>query len=291
MSPVPRVSAVIIVLDGEAFIGEAIDSVRAQTFDDWELLIVDDGSTDGTLPLVQRYARADPRIRLVRHGDHGTHGMSASRNLGIAKSRGDFIAFLDSDDVWLPAKLSEQLSAFDHNPDAAMVYGRTLIWNRWSAAAGAGDFYYDLGVRPDELHRPPRLFLQLLRNRDQSPTTCNAIVRRRFALEVGGFDPRFRDMFEDQLFFAKLLLLYPAYVSGRCWAKYRQHPSSASARADPGEVPLAQLRYLRALREFARKHRGGFSIERVALERAIAAVAVGEARRRVRARLRTALAP
>jgi glycosyltransferase involved in cell wall biosynthesis len=281
----PRVSAIIVVLDGETYIAEAIDSVLAQDFADWELLIVDDGSTDRTGDIVQSYADEQPeRIRLIRHPDNGNHGMSASRNLGVAEARGEYIAFLDADDVWLPAKLSEQVELLDSHPAAALVYGRTLIWNQWNPQSDREDYFYGLGVEPDALHQPPRLFFQLLENVHQTPTTCNAMMRRDAMLEVGGFDPSFRDMFEDQVFFAKLLLGYPAYVSGECWAKYRQHSSAASRQAGR-RVRRAHLRYLRAIRRYLVQRGKRWTTARLAVERTIARLLskqlVGGARRRL----------
>ncbi len=246
---IPRVTAIIIVLNGEKFIDEAIRSVLAQSLDDWELLVVDDGSTDRTCDIARAYVESDSRIRLIQHLDAGNHGMSASRNLGIEQARGEFVAFLDADDVWLPQKLAEQLALFDRHSEAAIVYGRTLIWYSWEQPSKREDHFYSLGVPADALYPPPRLFLQLLDNTHQTPTTCNAMVRRSAAIDVGGFDPSFRAMFEDQLFFAKLLVRYPAYVSGRCWAKYRQHRSSASAESKgPSAVRREHLRYLLAVR-------------------------------------------
>jgi glycosyltransferase involved in cell wall biosynthesis len=284
---VPRVSAIIIVLNGEDYISEAIESVLAQVFEDWELIVVDDGSVDGTRDIVQRFIDADPeRIRLIRHADHGNHGMSATRNLGVEQGRGEFVAFLDADDTWTPAKLREQVEILDRHPDAAMVYGRTLIWNSWDPSSGAADHFYELGVEANASYAPPRLFYQLLENAHQTPTTCNAMIRRPIVQKIGGFDPRFRDMFEDQIFFAKLLLQYPVYVSDECWAKYRQHGSSASVLAgDPRRVRHAHLRYLRALRRYLLKQGYRFSRTRVAVELTIAGLyadrVVGGVRRRL----------
>jgi glycosyltransferase involved in cell wall biosynthesis len=283
---VPRVSAIIIVFNGETYIAEAIDSVLTQDFADWELIVVDDGSTDRTRDIAQTYVDAQPeRVRLLRHPDNGNHGMSATRNLGIAEARGEYVAFLDADDIWLPDKLSEQVKLMDSQRTAAMVYGRTLIWNEWDSSSGKKDHFYDLGVEPNALYAPPRLFFQLLENIRQTPTTCNAIMRRDAMLEVGGFDPSFRDMFEDQIFFAKLLLSYPAYVSGECWAKYRQHGSAASSRAAK-EVRRAHLRYLRALRRHLIKSGKRWSRPRLAVEGTIARLQrkrlIGGVRRRLR---------
>lgn len=284
----PRVSAIIIVLNGERFIAEAIESVRAQDFGDWELIVVDDGSTDSTRDIVQRFVDSNPdRIRLLRHPDHGNYGMSATRNLGIEKARGEFVAFLDADDLWLPGKVGAQVAILDRHPEAAMVYGRTLIWKEWNSTSRERDRFYDLGVAANAEYDPPHLFFQLLENVHQTPTTCNAMMRRSIVKPIGGFDPRFRGMFEDQVFFAKLLLDYPAYVSGEFWAKYRQHESSVSTLTNAGaEVRRAHLRYLRALRRHLAERGYRFSSERLAVETTIAKLHrdhwVGAVQRRLR---------
>jgi glycosyltransferase involved in cell wall biosynthesis len=228
----PTVSAITIFRDAEKYLDEAITGVRAQNCDDWELLLVDDGSRDRSSQIARRYAAEfSGKIHYLEHAGHENRGMSASRNLGIAHARGEFIAFIDADDVWLPEKLSEQVSLMRSHPEAAMVYGRTLIWHSWNGALESRqeDCFLDLGVAADQLIRPPALFYLLLQNKVQSPTTCNAMMRRAAILEVGGFEESFRGMYEDQVLFAKIELQFPVYVSGRCWAKYRQHPESSSA--------------------------------------------------------------
>src|SRR5688572_9625007 len=101
MSDQPLVSAITIVLNGEKYIEVAIASVRAQTYDRWELLLVDDGSTDSSTQISKEYTKRYPeKIRYLEHDGHANRGMSASRNLGVAHARGQFVAFLDSDDVW-----------------------------------------------------------------------------------------------------------------------------------------------------------------------------------------------
>jgi glycosyltransferase involved in cell wall biosynthesis len=254
----PRVSAIIIVFNGERFIAEAIESVLAQDLRDLELVVVDDGSTDDTREIVEKYVDTDPeRVRLLRHPDHGNHGMSATRNLGMAKARGEYVAFLDADDVWLPGKLREQVEILDAEPETAMVFGRSLFWHSWDPGASRQDRFYELGADADVTHPPSKLFPPLVSNLFQSPTTCNALMRRDCALAVGGFDPRFRGMFEDHLFFGKLMLRYPVHVSSRTWALYRQHQRSEVAllKGRLG-LHLAHWRLIEAMYADARQCRG-----------------------------------
>ena len=286
----PGVSAIIIVRDGEAFIAEAIESVIAQDGVSWELIVVDDGSSDGTEAIVQSFAaRLGERLRLLHHIEHANLGMSASRNLGITEARGAYVAFLDADDLWLPGKLAGQVAILDAEPETAMVYGRTLIWHSWVPGTNQRDFYYDLGVGADATYPAGALFRQLLANRHQTPTTCNAMIRRDALRAVGGCDPGLRGMFEDQLMFAKLLLDYPAHVSLRCWAHYRQHARSASAGvADSLMADRAQLRYLAALRRHMRARDVGRIRDRAVVAFTAANVAVRIAARRARRALRGA---
>jgi len=283
----PRVSVITIFLNEERFLGEAIESVRAQTFTDWELILVDDGSRDGSADIARSYTNAEPaRIRYLRHPGGTNRGMSASRNRGIEASRGDLVAFLDGDDVWLPDKLREQVARLDAEPRAALVYGRTLIWHGWAPKPAAADFCYPLGVKPDRLYEPPRLFNVLMHNRAQTPTTCNAIMRRTLFDRVGGFADAFTGMFEDQVFFAKALLSAPAYVDGRTWAKYRQHDTSCSSRA-PGSTDelRARLRFLAWLRAYVAAAGGAPASARLSMTRADLDIRLQMGRRALRSLL------
>ena len=115
MSP-PQVTVVLPSYNAQRFITMAIDSVIQQTLLEWELLVVDDGSTDNTPRLVRRYQNHDRRIKLISLSVN--RGPAHARNLALGKARGDFIAFIDSDDVWLPEKLQEQVAHIEgHNAD------------------------------------------------------------------------------------------------------------------------------------------------------------------------------
>lgn len=249
----PLVSCIVIFLDAERFLQEAIDSILAQTYGQWELLLVDDGSSDGSTGIARRAADSQPdRIRYLEHPGNVNRGMSASRNLGAAAARGEYLAFLDSDDVWVANKLSEQVQIMEALPEAAMLYGRSLIWQSWSSTPDdPADYFCELGVEPNHLIEPPRLVFLLLENRFQTPTTCNALIRRRIYVSVGGFQDEFRGMFEDQAFFTKLCLRHPVYVSDACWAWYRQHEASCCAVAERSGM-AQELR--RPLLEWIERH-------------------------------------
>jgi glycosyltransferase involved in cell wall biosynthesis len=256
MNSAPLVSAIIIFLNEERFLAEAIESVIGQSYRHWELLLVDDGSTDRSSAIAREFAARMPdRIHYYEHQGHANRGMSAARNLGLDHARGRYVGFLDGDDAWEPEKLREQVGVLEANSRAAMVYGRTLIWHSWRAAGpAAGDEFCDLGVAPDTVIEPPRLLVNLIENRYQTPTTCNALMRREVFESIGRFEESFRGMFEDQVFFMKLALAAPVFVSSKLWARYRQRQDSHSARMETtGEVRAARARLLAWLEAYLRE--------------------------------------
>ena len=120
----PAVSVITPAWNAAAFLRDTIESVIAQTYTDWEMLVVDDGSTDGTAAIVQSYAARDGRIRLLRQQNAGP---SAARNHGMREARGQFLAFLDSDDRWQSRFLQAQIEVFERFPDTALVTGNGLF--------------------------------------------------------------------------------------------------------------------------------------------------------------------
>lgn len=228
LSKTPLVSCVIIFYNDEPFLSEAIESVLGQAYKNWELLLVDDGSTDGSAETAQKYVQSHPeKIQYLHHPHHQNRGKNASRNLGIEKAQGELVALLDGDDIWLPHKLKEQVAAFHQHPEAAMVYGRTQSWYTWTGNSQEQDCLPELGVAPDTLVYPPTLAMNLLKGLTQTPTTCNAILRRDVFDRVGNFDEHYHDIFEDQVFFVKVELNFPVFVADNLWANYRQHPGSS----------------------------------------------------------------
>lgn len=176
----PKVSVIIPAFNRADMIAAAIDSALVQTVSDIEIIVVDDGSTDGTADVTQRIA--DGRIRVIAH--ERRRGAAAARNSGIAGARGEFIAFLDSDDAWMPEKLERQLSTLAANPTAE------------AAICGAHIRLIDQGRSFDaELVQPDDWLKHLLADCAVNPG-ATLVIRRTAAAAIGPMDedlPRFED--------------------------------------------------------------------------------------------------
>lgn len=254
MAERPLVSIITIFLDTERFIEEAIRSVLAQTYQRWELLLVDDGSRDGSTAIAQRYATESPdRIRYLVHPGHANRGTGPSRNLGLTEARGELIAFLDSDDVWLPRRLERHVAILKRYPDIAMAYGPTLYWFEWPGAATSPqrrDHVSDLWLRANRRYNPPELLIRFLDSGGGAFACMGAVtVRRAVALRVGAFEDMFR-RHDDPVFLSRVCLSEPVYVMDECLDLYRQHPDSICAVTrrqgsyDPHRPSAARRTYL-----------------------------------------------
>jgi glycosyltransferase involved in cell wall biosynthesis len=174
----PLVSGITIFFNTEKYIEEAIASVFAQTYDNWELLLVDDGSTDGSTAIAKRYAQQYPeKVRYLEHEGHQNRGMSATRNLGIRNAKGEYIAFLDADDVWLPQKLEQQLAIMDSQPEAKVVFGPTQYWYSWTGNPQdtQRNAIRELWLPSNQLFQPPTLLALFLKRKANTPATCSVI--------------------------------------------------------------------------------------------------------------------
>ena len=232
----PAVSCIIIFLNGERYLEQAIESVFAQTFPNWELILIDDGSTDGATSIARGYAERHPdRVRYAEHPDHENRGMSASRNAGIRLARGDLIAFLDADDIWLPDRLTVHMRALEAHPQAVMSMSPTMLWSSWnkenlptSRPWLAADMVAGLGLPADQVLHPPRVAAHYLASHGAGmPGICSLLVRREELLAVGGFEDSFRRLYEDQVMLFKIFLHFPVVVVDEVLDYYRQHPESA----------------------------------------------------------------
>ncbi len=257
MSSKPLVSGIIIFFNEEKFIREAIESVFAQSYDNWELLLVDDGSSDRSTEIALRYAEQYPeRVRYLQHPGHQNRGKETSRNLGLSHSKGEYIAFLDADDVWLPHALQRQVAILSSHPDAGMVSGSTQYWYGWTGEPEdiGRDFIDSLeeySARPKATVKLPTWLTTFLRAGGAAPCICSILMRREIVEGVGGFEEEFAGQYEDQALFAKVGLRAPVLIVGECWSKYRQHPDSSwHITQKTGEHHSARLFFLNWLEDY-----------------------------------------
>jgi glycosyltransferase involved in cell wall biosynthesis len=188
-SIIPNVSVIIPVFNGAGYIEKAIESVLTQTYQDLELIIVDDGSNDDTANIVKSYE--DDRIIYIFQKNSG---VSAARNLGIQVSRAKFIAFLDSDDWWLPTKLEKQLECFKTFPEAGFIYCATNVVDR------LGNLEAYLPTKPNG-----QILDILLMGNFAPPST---VITRRVVLENAGFFDENLPVAEDWDLWLRIGALY-----------------------------------------------------------------------------------
>jgi len=209
------------------FLPAAVESVFAQTFADWELLVIDDGSADNTPDAVKPFL-ADRRVRYVRSD---RLGQPRAKNLGIGLSRGAFVAFLDADDAWEPAKLDRQLALFRDRPEVGVVFCRRSLIDE------SGN---PLAARPSPA--PPRgrvlpeLFVQ------NFVCFSSAVVRREVFAHVGGFDPQW-DLAIDYDLWLRVARHYAFDFVDEELVKYRTgHGNLSRKLADRVETALSIMR-------------------------------------------------
>lgn len=228
----PVVTVIMTFLNSQKYIAQAIESVISQTFNEWELLLVDDGSFDSSSLIAKEYAVKFPdRIFYLDHPDHRNLGKSSSRNLGIIKARGSYVTFLDSDDIFLPHKIQHQLELLNINPEASMVFGVTEYWYSWDPNSKKKDFTPLLGLKALSIFRPPELAVFFMEHTYYTPCICSLLVRRDLLLYINAFDETIQDLFEDQVLIYKICLNARVITDNWCNEKYRQHAESTSSRA------------------------------------------------------------
>jgi glycosyltransferase involved in cell wall biosynthesis len=217
-------------LNTETFLAEAIESVIAQTFSNWELLLVDDGSGPAATAIAKRYAAQWPgQIRYLEHPEHLNRGISATRNLGVGHARGEFIAFLDSDDIWLPSKLADHAAVLDAHHEVGMVCGTTILWRSWS---NGQDHIMLTGDRQNAIVYPPDAAVALFPlGKGRTASFSDVVFRAEVVRQLGGFEEQFTGNYDDQVLLLKVYLSTPVYFSSTISNKYRQHSTSTSATA------------------------------------------------------------
>jgi glycosyltransferase involved in cell wall biosynthesis len=207
-----KVSAIILTYNRAQVLTEAIDSVLDQTFKDFELIVVDNYSSDNTESIVASYT--DKRIRYFKNQNNGFMGIN--RNFGIEKSGGEYIAFLDDDDLWLPEKLEKQVELLDSNKALGLVYSDSYMMDINGNLAENTYFHDRRPVRGDA-------FVELLQY-DPVPM-LTALIRKEVLDRVGLFNPRYRIALDYDLWL-RIAEHYPIDFIEQPLAKYRVHAES-----------------------------------------------------------------
>lgn len=211
----PTVSILMPAYNVEPYIGAAIRSALAQTYTDFELIVVDDGSKDGTADVARALAREDDRIHLVQHANRGLAG---ARNSAIRASRGSFFALLDSDDLWEPSFLAEQMAIMDAHPEVDIVTG-----NGW-CLGGAKDSQL---ARPYPDTRPAPDLASIIG--DEWAVFIMSVVRRRVYTAIGGFDEEMRSNEDYDFWLRAAVAGFTFYRNDRPLGYYRIRTDSLSA--------------------------------------------------------------
>lgn len=263
MPDMQLVSVIVPFCNAERFLQETIESVLAQTCSDWELILVDDGSGDRSSEISQRYAAAsNGKIRYVEHEAHRNLGVAASRNLGTRNSRGQFLAFLDADDVWLPSKLEHQLGIMATQPTAGLVYGPSEYWYDWDPRRELQEPNETQPVAPGgRLYLPPDLFIASHPfGRFGAPSPGSLLIRRSAFEKVAGFAEEFNpstfQLYEDTAFLTKLCLAVPVFVTDVCTDRYRCRADSIWHRLKGTAAEEDERRfYFQWLRSYLKQQR------------------------------------
>ena len=211
----PYVTALIDTYNQSRFIEEAIDSVLAQDFptNEMEILVVDDGSTDDTRERVAKYGE---RVRYI-HKENG--GQASAFNVGFAEARGDIIALLDGDDVWLPQKIRRVVEEFEKHPDAGLVYHPCKIWDTERGTCVDTEFHAVSGYIPDRL-------TALLTYGDFG--TWGMAMRKKIAAEMFPI-PLGMKLFADLYLAAVIIFLAPVVALPEHLTKYRHHGANLTS--------------------------------------------------------------
>lgn len=208
----PKVSVIIPTYNAVDYLSETVDSVLQQTFTDWELIIVDDGSSDQTVDWIT--ARVDPRIQLICQENQG---VTVARNTGITKSCGEYIAFLDHDDLWHPTKLEKQVRCLDESPAVGLVHTWMVSVDAQGKSTGR--------IMPSDAEG--HVWTKLL---EKNTVASSSVMLRRTCLStVGGFSTD-RELYtvEDWEFWIRIAAHYPFAVIKEPLLSWRQHANNGS---------------------------------------------------------------
>lgn len=213
---IPTFSVVIPAYNASAFLPQTIESVQRQTFEDFEILIIDDGSTDDTLDIIKKYKETDSRIHFITQRNQG---VSRARNTGIEAAEGKYIAFLDSDDIWMPNKLKIHFEHFQSDSKIGLSYARVefIDWQGYSAHQ-----YSNLRLKNV---LPKHLYIENL-----ICTPSNAVIVKDIFKSNEGFDGYLSGYADIELFLRISLLGWKVEGINQVLVMYRTSLSGMSSQ-------------------------------------------------------------
>lgn len=224
----PLVTVIIPTFNREKYIGETIQSVLDQTLNDFEIIIIDDGSTDGTKAVVCSFS--DDRIHYIYQSNRGR---SAARNHALNIARGRYITFLDSDDVYLPKKLQLQVDFLDTHPEFGMVYTSAYCMDE------AGDLLNDtyIATVSGQIYKDIAFYVPV------TITLPTVMVRREVFDKTGGFDEKM-DRFEDTDMWRRIAREFLVGAIPEFTCRLRTHTGNSLAGQDPAAISAAVMSYI-----------------------------------------------
>ena len=217
----PKISVVIPAYNCSQYISKTVESVLSQTCKDFEIVIADDGSTDDTKDKVDMLIKEGAPIKYIYHENKGP---AVARNTGIRNASGEYIAFLDADDLWVPEKLELQMEIFQKNSDVGLVYSDVQNFDdsrRWQADR----FHYS----PEQVARQSGWIFPAFFRREVHIPTSTVMVKKKCFDEVGLFDENMKKLCsQDREVFLRITRKYQAHYIHRPLALYRIRAGSRS---------------------------------------------------------------
>lgn len=212
----PKVAVIIPCYNREKFVKTTIDSALSQIYPNIEIVAVDDGSTDGTRNILERYGET---IRILEHPGRINKGQSAAINLAMRQTDSKYVAILDSDDVWVPEKIERQVEFLEKHPDVGLIYVNGFGIDE------KGDILYELYRSTHiETNAPDRVLLEC-----HFSAPSNYVVRRSALVRAGDFDETLRSAQDHDMAIRLAEITNIAYLNEHLW-HYRRHSSSLSQK-------------------------------------------------------------
>lgn len=248
-----EVSIITPLYNGIETLRETAESVLNQDFGDWEWILFDDGSSDGTKEAASTLCEVNPgRIFYYEHEDGKNYGTAYTRNRAVEKSSGKIIAFMDQDDVWHRNRLSHQLGLLKTMHNCAMIWGPVLYW--YKNREFKQPVKYKGRNLDEKIYEPPKFVEIFLKDLRGTPLPGASLLKREAFDSVGGFEESIRGS-EDIVLWIKIAFSYPIYYEDTILMKYRKHQDSTLRRAmQSGEMNEWNLTFYKWVIDFLKKN-------------------------------------